>query len=764
MNTQSNQKPKLRIKAQHIGPIMSLDGELSDKSQNLIFARNGTGKSFLARSLRLLDENGLHGVPIEEIPERLVSEEAANRQGTFSLWEGGVCIGGLGLNGVARIVSYTQPKYIFHVFSEDYVDANLRQRQFEPDGEISHEIIVGKENLELDAQEQTRQLKQAELDREFNAMANRFQDQRQRLQNDLAINAGLGKFKTLDPIVYFQPTVFSEPQPATSVSELQSAFDKLKSVPGDLARPQAFEPGELGVNITDIKQALTKETSPSAVAEEVKDRIARNPNFFQSGIALATFEQDSCPFCRQDLASAAQAAIAQYVAYFEDAEAKAKESIAQLQAQLASAEAKLTTWRTTWLESKTDFDVMKAYFPSTQDKHLDDIEPIFKVLAEGLAALKGKLDDKSGNLRAEVEMPAFDPSKEMARLTAASEANTKAIVGVQAIYDNSTIERKELQNRACITFQYEFFSANSKNIERVRALSDDIASLEDKIAELRRTQGDTADARERVATTFSSMLKRFFGEKYAFDAMEFKVLREQKSMARGGDRTLSDGEKSVMAFCYFIAQSHLRVEANEDYAKIFFVIDDPVTSMSFDYIYSMVQSLKLLRITADGQIAFNLSSANPRPKMLILTHNNYFYNVASSNKAVSPSGLFQLIPGTTSHALTSQKGFATPHQQQLKHVQEVAQQQVNPDYMTPNCIRSVVEGMWKFCRPDLNDFAHFLSFLIDECELEIKSVLLHDLSHGGKFEDPPHKAEDIIEAAQDALKVVQHFAPGQLCT
>ena len=41
---------------------MSLDAPLSNNKQNLIFARNGTGKSFLARSLRLLDESSLEGV------------------------------------------------------------------------------------------------------------------------------------------------------------------------------------------------------------------------------------------------------------------------------------------------------------------------------------------------------------------------------------------------------------------------------------------------------------------------------------------------------------------------------------------------------------------------------------------------------------------------------------------------------------------------------------------------------------------------------
>ena len=67
--------------------------------------------------------------------------------------------------------------------------------------------------------------------------------------------------------------------------------------------------------------------------------------------------------------------------------------------------------------------------------------------------------------------------------------------------------------------------------------------------------------------------------------------------------------------------------------------------MSFDYIYTIIQSLKLLRISADGQIHINLRSDQYRPKMLILTHNNYFFNVTSASRVVRSRGLFQLVPG-----------------------------------------------------------------------------------------------------------------------
>ncbi|MEP1539178.1 MAG: AAA family ATPase [Paracoccaceae bacterium] len=70
------------------------------------------------------------------------------------------------------------------------------------------------------------------------------------------------------------------------------------------------------------------------------------------------------------------------------------------------------------------------------------------------------------------------------------------------------------------------------------------------------------------------------------------------------------------------------------------------------------------------------------------------------------------------------------------------------------------KGMWKFCRPDIVDFGTFFEFLIDECEIELKSVLINDLSHGGKFDDQPHKSDDIVEAAREAIAVVRRFAEG----
>ena len=51
MNKDGNTE-KLKIDASFVGPVLKLNDELSSEKQNVVFATNGTGKTFLSRALR----------------------------------------------------------------------------------------------------------------------------------------------------------------------------------------------------------------------------------------------------------------------------------------------------------------------------------------------------------------------------------------------------------------------------------------------------------------------------------------------------------------------------------------------------------------------------------------------------------------------------------------------------------------------------------------------------------------------------------------
>lgn len=116
----AGQEPELRISATYLGPVFSLEGELTKYAQNLVFARNGIGKSFLSRALRFLDLYG-QGRDIQDAADHLVSEESSDGAGQFSLYRGASNIGELQLEKTGIGASASVTDTIFHVFSEDFV-------------------------------------------------------------------------------------------------------------------------------------------------------------------------------------------------------------------------------------------------------------------------------------------------------------------------------------------------------------------------------------------------------------------------------------------------------------------------------------------------------------------------------------------------------------------------------------------------------------------------------------------------------------------
>ena len=139
MNTPAN--PKFSISATYLGPVFSLNGELTKNAQNLVFARNGTGKSFLSRAFRYLDLHG-QGASLNDAPRNLVSDESPDGKGTFCFGRGADVMGSLKLEKTGYQTIPQLNETLFHVFSEDFVHEELREQEYNLNGEIENQISV----------------------------------------------------------------------------------------------------------------------------------------------------------------------------------------------------------------------------------------------------------------------------------------------------------------------------------------------------------------------------------------------------------------------------------------------------------------------------------------------------------------------------------------------------------------------------------------------------------------------------------------------
>ena len=491
MNTPAKPKPSLRIEATHIGPIMGLQQDLSPEKQNLIFARNGTGESFIARALRFFDQTVYSSYEQSNISDLLVSEESEDGTGSFRLYEGSSCVGSLELDTRSKTVTRSEPSYIFHVFTEDYIDEEVRNRLEKLDGEIQHEIIIGRENFELDRKETELSTKMETVSSRRETLNTEFTNRKNKHKADFAIMASLGAFKSLSPDVYFSPSPYTFDSSGLSLEELQSQYNNFKALPTDPILPTRLNFDGLDLHVQSVRDALVKITSPSTVASEFKAKIETDPGFFEAGLALYNEPPNECPFCTQPMEETAIAAVKTYLQYFQDEEAREKKSLNNLIRRLEGKNSKVEQWSIQYLRENKIYDDLRKYFPSFSDKKLVDPVELIDKLSLYLKGLRECVKAKLKDLTKSIDGPTKDIGSILKEVLEIAETNNTLLGQLETLANNRKSERKNIQNTSCKRFEEEFYEENRKTLSDIIELESDCHLLSEQIEELKLVHGDT---------------------------------------------------------------------------------------------------------------------------------------------------------------------------------------------------------------------------------------------------------------------------------
>ncbi|KGJ03138.1 hypothetical protein IT41_15005 [Paracoccus halophilus] len=512
--------------------------------------------------------------------------------------------------------------------------------------------------------------------------------------------------------------------------------------------------------------SLNRVTSPSSVSEAVKQKIDTHRDFYKTGVDIIDQEHLAiCPLCEQGItAPDPKAVIDAYVEYFSDEEAKHKSELRRFYGALNNKEKQLSETENKLARQKSRYDTLKVYLPSMKLTLLTESENAIKAMAEAISSLKSAIEEKAKSLSLPASLPDDDLAARARVINRVIEDNNKSVDALSRAVSKSDEERKKSQRQACGVFEREFAILRWPDIEALRALQKDEKDKTAALEALEKSSPST-NARARVAETFEFLLKDFFGDKYVFDKDTFVLKRGAHEMTRGPHRTLSDGEKTAIAFCYFVACVHRKVAANSDYHRLFLVFDDPVTSMSYDFVFGIAQTLKNLNISDQGEVSINPGhidgNKSKRPELLILTHSSYFFNISVANKVVDENAAFALHPDKGIHKISWLKKYVAPFQEQLKDIVEIANGR-DPDHSTANAIRSVLEAVGRFCRPDKSSsLTLFVQHLAAEDGIIIKSVLINSFCHGTYYDEMP-SPDDLKLACAETVQVVERYAAGQI--
>jgi len=385
----------------------------------------------------------------------------------------------------------------------------------------------------------------------------------------------------------------------------------------------------------------------------------------------------------------------------------------------------------------------RVYIPEFSKQYPEDLPKVANIVPE-IENIKQQLLTK----KEDISKTNFDIKESIAKIknfiSELNEQSNKLILDsnkLQHKLDDTNNSRVSLCRKICNARKNLLIDECCSFIDKIKEITIERATL---AASIKEKEGKVKTSkREVVAESLSMFLDCFFHEKYVFDEKTFGISFKGKSLDTKAKDVLSDGEKSIVAFCYYLASTHLLINNESDYDDVFFIIDDPISSMDFNYVY----------VVAD--IIRHLSNSFPqieKIRYIIFTHNAEFMSILCRNNI--PKLKISMTKGKITNINSE---LLMPYEYHLNDIICIANETKKPSYTTPNSIRQVIETIMRFEAPQENSTEQYI---LNDPILSKNSYiysLMQDGSHGAVRKALPFNESTL----NDACKIVVQFVKGK---
>ncbi|MHC6051530.1 AAA family ATPase [Ralstonia solanacearum] len=747
------------------------------KRLNIIYGRNYSGKTTLSRIFRALETGRM---PLNYIGS------------TFTVH---------GDKGDVTQAGLTGHGYDVRVYNRDFVSENLSFLINQAiGGEIKTFAIVGEKNKEIEdaiAAIQTKlgsieskaglrhelDGKRKERDRTKGNHKNAFEALEGKLRSHA--NDKIKQNRTYGPAVYNIESIKKDITSVKKVGFTPLTTDEQAAKVNLLkqeALPDITDTVSINLKIGSISAAagelLSRSIKPTQAIQELLNETALQA-WVKQGIALHKDKRETCAFCRQNLPHDIwQVLDSHFSKESSDLESSISSCVTTVSTEIQAISSFLT------LTGEKFYAEEKVLFESSK-KSLNDCLKIYK---QDLEALKAALESRKNSLFHPVAMPVYKYDSDAIQKCA---DDINALI-VKSNGRTSSLEKDKGSAREALrlTDVASFISdiTYDSELTRIAGLKTEcdaanktytdaeaeILKLEGEVTRLQGQQKDERKGAERV----NALLNHFFGhdgikleakDNADNTAVKFEITRDGKSAYN-----LSEGECSLIAFCYFIAKLE---EPDSKGKDLIIYIDDPISSLDGNHIFfmfSLIESLiaKPIR-NADGSNSYRYR------QLFISTHNLDFLKYLkrlsipkkkvpagdNKTKSVDDNEHFMVERnGTTSNIMLMPsylKDYITEfnylfHQIYKCRNQNAAQGEHEPFYGFGNNLRKFLEAFLFFKFPyhdDKNDaFERIKKFFGDEDPTAVALVnrLNNEFSHLESIPDRGFKPVEIPEISKVA--------------
>lgn len=383
------------------------------------------------------------------------------------------------------------------------------------------------------------------------------------------------------------------------------------------------------INFPDLKiekEKLTNlfefdiEKEAGKVSENIKNHIIKvGRDFIESGRKIIdTNEFDICPFCMQPIENGV---LNEYSNYFNDAVGNFNNAT---QAMILELTNKLRLLN----ESKNDvmngLENFKPFMPSNYEQTKNDFKRNIESLGEKLEQIIKLVQDKKG-------IGDLDKFKEvLGFFESALKACNEVINATQDILKDKKTQQTELNRiknelknlkiQKAMRDSFEAQKRRQKALELLNNLKDELNKIDSNIKAIDTKLEMLQATKKPDIKVINSYLRALNLTKYSVNS-DYQLIINQKILSNDDVRiVLSDGEKTTLAFAYFLARLKLFYK-KESLKNLVIVIDDPISSLDDGRIYTTSYLVAKINQEIAGEI---LKKEEDKAQVFVLTHNHVF--------------------------------------------------------------------------------------------------------------------------------------------
>ncbi len=396
--------------------------------------------------------------------------------------------------------------------------------------------------------------------------------------------------------------------------ELNGAVKQFESLE-EISMPKLLQNEQKGNFDFILNFDIDKEAGE--VSQKIKNHISKiGKQFIEDGIKKV--DNNICPFCTQNIDSNI---LSEYASYFN----KIVERFNNLSYSICqSLNEEVDNWKMLKDEILRKFDKFQPFIQNFEnnkkefEKSISNLIDLIKKFRENIDLKKGienkNIYDKLQN-DINIEYKNIKKNIDLTKnvLENKSEQNKKL--------QEQKNELKELKILKAKIDSFDYQINKKKSLENIKKLESEYIELEKELQTIDNQIVELQSKRRPDIEQINIYLKALSLSKYSVNE-DYKIIINSSSVIENNNLRiiLSDGEKTTIAFAYFLAR--LKLYYNKDSLKdLVVIIDDPISSLDEHRVYNTSYLVSKINQEIAGEI---LNRNDEKAQIFVFTHNHTF--------------------------------------------------------------------------------------------------------------------------------------------